>query len=67
MRVHVHVEKNTQAKPEEIRWSKYDKMSGKSEPSKHVLINVGHAFMWKIVANAALNDKKRKTLEAFLW
>ena len=40
-------------------------MSGKSEPSKHVLNNVGHAFTWKIIANAPLNDRERKMLEAF--
>ena len=48
-----------------IRWLEHDKMSGKSEPSKHIINNVGHAFKWKIIANAPLNGKKKKTLEAF--
>ena len=48
-----------------IRWKEHDRMAGKSEPSKHVVENSGHAFTWEIISKAPKNNRKRKTLEAF--
>ena len=40
-------------------------MAGKSEPSKRVLNNIGHAFKWEVITNAPGSFRKRKILEAF--
>ena len=49
----------------QVCWREHDQMAGKSEPSKHVLNNIGHAFEWKVITNAPGNFRKRKILDAF--
>ena len=48
----------------EIRWAEHDSLKGKSEPSKHLKSNNGHAFTWKILSSAPKNTRERKNLEA---
>ena len=48
----------------ETRWSEHNKLTGNSEPSKHLQANPNHKFTWEVLMNAPLNNKKRKNLEA---
>ena len=48
----------------ETRWSEHKKLTGNSEPSKHLQANPNHKFTWEVLMNAPLNNKKRKNLEA---
>ena len=49
----------------EIRWSEHTSSKGKSEVSKHILMNEGHEITWKILTKAPVDKRKRKILEAF--
>ena len=49
----------------EVRYSKHNHPSGKSEPSKHLHQNINHVFNWSVICFAPKSDRTRKNLEAF--
>ena len=48
----------------EIRWEEHSDISKISEPSRHLKSNPTHAFTWKVLMTATINDHMRKNLEA---
>ena len=47
------------------RIDEHEQLNGKSEPSKHLKINLGHKFDWMILLRASPHHLKRKILEAY--
>lgn len=48
----------------EVHWAEHD-INKKSEPSKHLFLNVGHSFNLSVLLTASKNTRTRKNLEAF--
>ena len=48
----------------EIRWEERSDINKISEPSRYLKSNPTHAFTWKILMTAPINDRARKNLEA---
>ena len=48
----------------EIRWEEHSNTNKISEPSRHLKSNLTHAFTWKVLMDAPINDRVRKNLEA---
>ena len=48
----------------EIRWEEYSDIKTISEPSRHLKSNPTHAFTWKALITAPINDRVRRNLEA---
>ena len=48
----------------EVRWKEHS-TSNASEPARHVKLNPGHKFSWKILYSAPSHWTKRRVLEAF--
>ena len=48
----------------EIRWQEHSDINKISEPPRHLKSNPMHAFTWKVLMTAPLNDGARKNLEA---
>ena len=47
-----------------LRTSEHEDIKKSSEPSKHLKMNTGHSFSWKVIATAPRDLNKRKILEA---
>ena len=48
----------------EIRWEEHSDINKISEPSRYLKNNPTHAFTWKVLMTAPINDRARKNLEA---
>ena len=48
----------------EIRWEEHSDINKISEPSRHLKSNPTHAFTWKVLTTAPINDHAMKNLEA---
>ena len=48
----------------EIWWDERSDINKISEPSRHLKSNPMHAFTWKVLMTASINDRVRKNLEA---
>ena len=48
----------------EIRWEEHSDINKISEPSRYLKSNPTHAFTWKVLMTAPINDRARKNLEA---
>ena len=48
----------------EIRWEEHSGINKIFEPSRHLKSNPTHAFTWKVLMTAPINDRVRKNLEA---
>ena len=49
----------------EVRWAEHNNTKKKSEPAKHLKLNIGHVFSWKVLCAAPNNYRKRKVIEAY--
>ena len=47
-----------------IRWEEHSDINKMSEPSRHLKSNPTHAFTWKVLMTAPINDRVTKNLEA---
>ena len=48
----------------EIRWEEHSDIKTISEPSRHLKSNPTHAFTWKALITAPINDRVKRNLEA---
>ena len=48
----------------EMRWEEHSDINKKSEAFRHLKRNPTHAFTWKFLMTAPINDRVRKNLEA---
>ena len=46
-----------------IRWEEHSGINKTSEPSRHLKSNPTHAFTWKVLVVAPINDRVRKNLK----
>ena len=49
----------------EIRSAVHNNINKKSEPSKHLFLNIWHSFNWSVLLPAPKNTRTRKNLQAF--
>ena len=49
----------------EMRWNEHNKPSDKSNPSKHLVNNIQHYFIWSVICSAPTKKLTRKILEAY--
>ena len=47
----------------EIRWENHLDINKISEPSRYLKSNLTHAFRWKVLITATINDRIRKNLD----
>lgn len=48
-----------------VRWGEHNSSDEKSQPSKHLVRNPQHQFVWSILSKAPIDWRKRKILEAY--
>ena len=46
-----------------IRWEEHSEINKISEPSRHLKSNPTHAFTWKVLMIAPINDRARENLK----
>ena len=46
------------------RWNEHENPNKDSEPAKHFFQHPDHVFQWEVLMSAAMNNCKRKILEA---
>ena len=49
----------------QIRWDEHNNINKKTEPSKHLFLNVRHSFNRSVLSFVHKNTRTRKNLEAF--